>query len=438
MTEATALQSNVVPFSQARKAKSRKIGVNKNRKGSVRSINGQLYVDFMHLGERVREKTGLNDNRDNMKTVRQMLDRIMMAIESGTFKFAEVFPSSKKKDYFKSKEAELAGSKKTPDQLLFKDYAWVWYNLLKGSGRVSGRTLHSYKMFITLYLVPFFGNLTFDDLNSASFEKFIIWTKKQQFRRKQICNRTINKIFVPMKMICKHLMVDFKWRGHDPFFGFKRLKEDDVYEKIQPFSIEEQRNLINVLPDHWRPYFLFAFLSGLRQGEQTGLKPDDIDWGNRVLHIKRAMTLDEDGKKVEGPTKNKYSRRTMKLTPMMYDTLKAQKEIHERLKGDYFFCCPEGSKVDPSNLRNRVWFPALKKANLSVREMKQTRHSFATNSLIQGENSLWTAKFMGHRDTDMVIKVYSKFIEDAAGTKDGSHLDSAYQLAMSNHDEQRG
>lgn len=436
MTEATALQDRVLPFPKIKKAKPRKVGVNKNHKGSVRSINGQLYVDFMYLDERVREKTGMDDNRDNMKTVRQMLDRIMMAIESGTFKFAEVFPSSKKKDYFKGKEAELAGNKKTPDQLLFKDYAWVWYNLLKGSGRVSGRTLNNYKMLLTLYLVPFFGNLTFDNLNSATFEKFIIWAREQQLRRKQISNKTINKIFIPMKMICKHVMVDFKWRGYDPFFGFKRLKEEDAYEKILPFSIEEQKILINVLPDHWKPYFLFAFLSGLRQGEQIGMKHQDIDWENRVLHIKRAMTLDEDGKKIEGPTKNKYSRRTMKLTPMMYDTLKAQKEINERLKGDYFFCCPSGSKVDPSNLRNQVWLPALKKANLPLREMKQTRHSFATNSLVQGENSLWTAKFMGHRDTDMVIKVYSRFIEDAGGSKDGSNLDSAYQLAMSKQDEQ--
>jgi integrase len=43
--------------------------------------------------------------------------------------------------------------------------------------------------------------------------------------------------------------------------------------------------------------------------------------------------------------------------------------------------------------------------------MKQTRHSFATVALSCGESPLWIAKVMGHRNTEMVIKVYSKYIE---------------------------
>ena len=59
--------------------------------------------------------------------------------------------------------------------------------------------------------------------------------------------------------------------------------------------------------------------------------------------------------------------------------------------------------------------------------MKQTRHSFATNALSCGENPLWIAKVMGHRNADMIIKVYGKYIEDATGIKDGSNLDALYQ-----------
>jgi integrase len=62
----------------------------------------------------------------------------------------------------------------------------------------------------------------------------------------------------------------------------------------------------------------------------------------------------------------------------------------------------------------------------AYREMKQTRHSFATNALNCGENPLWIAKVMGHRDTDMIIKVYGKYIEDAGGRSDGSKLDGQY------------
>lgn len=59
-----------------------------------------------------------------------------------------------------------------------------------------------------------------------------------------------------------------RWAGNfNPFFGFKRLQEEDPREKLFPFSIEEQKRLRDNLPPHWRPYFDFAFRTGLRTGE---------------------------------------------------------------------------------------------------------------------------------------------------------------------------
>ena len=62
---------------------------------------------------------------------------------------------------------------------------------------------------------------------------------------------------------------------------------------------------------------------------------------------------------------------------------------------------------------------------LIVREMKQTRHSFATVALSCGENPLWIAKVMGHRNTEMIIKVYGKYVENAGISNDGSALNNA-------------
>ena len=98
-----------------------------------------------------------------------------------------------------------------------------------------------------------------------------------------------------------------------------------------------------------------------------------FDWSKRLLHIRRAFTRDENGKVMLGKTKNKYSRRTIKLIPVMYDALKAQKKIYDQFKGEYFFCSTTGKRVDRSHLRQKVWTPALKKAGVKYREIKQTR-----------------------------------------------------------------
>ena len=102
---------------------------------------------------------------------------------------------------------------------------------------------------------------------------------------------------------------------------------------------------------------------------------------------------------------------------MMF-ALKDQKQIDDQLKGNYFFCSQTGKMFEVSNVRIRVWIPALERAGLEYREMKQTRHSFATYHLSRGKNPLQIAKVLGHRNAEMVIKVYSKYIDDAVGIDD--------------------
>jgi len=286
MPNQEATLAKVIPLPQPRRPaeRQRKSGQNRNRNGSVRKINGKVYVDFMYLGERVREPSGLVWNEQNVRHVRDQLDRISVAIGSGSFRFAEVFPNSKKAGYFAEKEISALGVPRGPDQVVFKNYAETWYGLLKDSGRISGRTLHTYRGYLDHYLVPFFGDMTFAALNRNVFEKFISWARQQKLKGVPVSNKSINKYFVPLKMICKEAAIEYQWGNRfDPFWGFKRLPENDAIEKIFPLSLDEQKKLRREIPAHWKPYFDFAFRCGLRPGEQLGIKPGDIDWENKLL-----------------------------------------------------------------------------------------------------------------------------------------------------------
>ena len=326
------------PWPQKSRKKTRKTGINLNKEGSVRNVNGTVYVDFIYLGERVRESSGLNWSEKNSKTVREQLDKIIIEIKSGSFRYKNVFPNSKKAGYFSEKEQCLFGKIRSPNLVLFKDYAQDWFELLKDSNRVTQRTLWGYKSYLDQYITKYFDQVTFAELNKRAFDKFVSWAKKQRLRKKEISNKTVNKIFVPLKMICKDAAIEYGWgSAYNPFFGFKRLREDDAYEKIFPFSIAEQNRLIANLPDHWKPYFLFAFCSGVRQGEQIAIKPGDISWSKKTLRICRAITRNEDGKIKMGKTKNKYSRRTIKLIPVMFNALRLQKANFDRVNGEFFF-----------------------------------------------------------------------------------------------------
>jgi integrase len=99
-----------------------------------------------------------------------------------------------------------------------------------------------------------------------------------------------------IKGICDDARIKYGWgRTYDPFFELNKPKsEKDPYEKICPFSFKEQNLIVAELPDHWKPFFRFAFASGLSQGEQVSLKLGDIDWKKKTMRIERALTRNKE------------------------------------------------------------------------------------------------------------------------------------------------
>jgi integrase len=65
-----------------------------------------------------------------------------------------------------------------------------------------------------------------------------------------------------------------------------------------------------------------------------------------------------------------------------------------------------------AQIRRIYWTQALKRAGVRYRNPYQTRHTYASMLLSSGENMLWVAKQMGHCDTEMIIKIYGKWIPD--------------------------
>jgi len=142
------------------------------------------------------------------------------------------------------------------------------------------------------------------------------------------------------------------------------------------------------------------------------------------------LPLDENGKKTMGTTKNRYSRRSIEILPMMREAILTQEKVSKKLKSKYLFCTPKGKPVDPDNLRARVWVNALKSDKIPFRPMIQDRHSFATIAINLGENPLLIAKVMGHRDTGMIINVFAKYAEITNGTTGGNLINSAFQNSI--------
>ena len=62
------------------------------------------------------------------------------------------------------------------------------------------------------------------------------------------------------------------------------------------------------------------------------------------------------------------------------------------------------------NFTNRVWKPLLRHLGLAPRRPYQTRHTAATLMLSAGENPEWVARVLGHASTEMLFRVYSRYV----------------------------
>ncbi|MFQ3191126.1 MAG: integrase [Paraglaciecola sp.] len=74
----------------------------------------------------------------------------------------------------------------------------------------------------------------------------------------------------------------------------------------------------------------------------------------------------------------------------------------------------------------RVWYPLLARLGIEKRRPYQSRHTTATLWLAAGESPEWIAKQMGHASTEMLFKVYSRFVPNLT-RKDGSAFEKLLQ-----------
>lgn len=76
-----------------------------------------------------------------------------------------------------------------------------------------------------------------------------------------------------------------------------------------------------------------------------------------------------------------------------------------------------------NNVTKRVWYPLLRYLGLEKRRPYQTRHTAATLLLASGENPEWVARVLGHTSTEMLFKVYSRYIPNLT-RMDGSAFEN--------------
>ena len=108
-------------------------------------------------------------------------------------------------------------------------------------------------------------------------------------------------------------------------------KKDDK-KKIVALTVEEQQAFVKELQKYHEPYRTILFIAlytGMRIGEIFALSIDDIDLDNKVIHVSKTLTKDQNDKVIIGSTTKTYSgQRDIPMISTLYGILNSYEIDH--------------------------------------------------------------------------------------------------------------
>lgn len=286
-------------------------------------------------------------------------------------------------------------------------------------------SIRDYKSSINKHIIPIFGDKKFDEITIASIKD---WQIKLRVKSK-LSHKTIIGLRAMLSGVLNHAIEDgilsvnvvsqTKAPGkkffiqYDEFGNMLDHKGREVDDELDPFSLEDVYKLIEAADGQFKSIITVLFFTGMRTGEMVTLRWSDIDWNNDTIHVQRGNNSSNE----IGTTKTGTSRKLTMLS-IVKQALKEQYKL-TGLKDGFIFLAQDGGRYKTyDTFRKYHWKNLLLRTGYAYRKFYQTRHTFASIMLSEGEDIIWVSKVMlGHSEVATTYKFYAKYIK----SKDKKH-----------------
>ncbi len=209
-----------------------------------------------------------------------------ISLPDGKRKF--IYGATKKKVVEKEKEVRKEfdeGVTKGP--IVMKEYLRSWLNdSVRGTVRIS--SYQRYEDIVRLHLIPEIGHVKIKDLNPLQVQG--IYSKKM---RSGLSARTVQYIH---RTLSKSLKQAVKWGYVGRNVCESVEPPTPIKKEIQPLAYEQVETFLSVTEGSWwQAFYILAVTTGIRCGELLGLKWKDLDLDNRVVRVRRSLSLTKEG-----------------------------------------------------------------------------------------------------------------------------------------------
>ena len=310
----------------------------------------------------------------------------------------------------------------------------MWAELKKG---LKDNTFQNYQYMYNQFVYPDFGKLKVTKIKRSDVRRF--YNLLADERNLKIA--TIDNIHTVLHQVLEMAVEDDYLRNNPSDNALKELKQSRGLdtEKKQALTVEEQMTFMRFLEkngryNHWKPIFEIMLNTGLRVGEITGLRWDDVDFENNTISVDHTLVYYNHAKNgcyfdINTP-KTKAGRRTVPMTDNVKEAFMQEKQYQEEAGiscdtriGSYtnFIFVNRFGNVQHQGTLNKALRRIIRDCNQEILE-KETkgnavllprfschilRHTFATRLCEAGVNMKVIQDILGHADISTTMNIYT-------------------------------
>jgi len=347
--------------------------ITKITKLKIHNRSGKLYLHFSLNGKQQRKSLNMEDTKENRRIVDIVtIPNMMKRVYSGEFDKSSKIPTL---DTYQVVSFE--NHKNNRKETTTKDYMGMYKK----------------------HIQPYFGTRKIDTIKVSEVNSW----KNKLYDELGLSSKRVNEIKKVFGTIIQDAIED-EIIDRNVVRKSKSLPKHTTKEK-DPFSLEEVQSILNNCEGQTKNIFSVLFFTGMRTGEMIGLKWSDIDFKNKTIMIQRTI-----GRGIEGRPKTQSSIRTIPILNALIEPLRNQFKITGDKNSYVFLNKLNTHYFDSSKIRDRVWVNTLATAKVKYRTIYNTRHTFVSLNLSSGKNLLWVSQIIGHKNSNITLEHYSKYV----------------------------
>ncbi|WP_086314571.1 hypothetical protein A5821_002153 [Enterococcus sp. 7F3_DIV0205] len=288
----------------------------------------------------------------------------------------------------------------------FETWSIIWLNQLMQEN-IKESTYASYKNKLSLHILPVIGKTPLHLVDKKQLEQLTDQLKDK------LSPASIHIVFRLVKSCLKAA----RDRGYINTNPAEQISLPKVQkEQVPALNRQQHTQLLNESKQNVKGLpIVIALETGMRIGEISALKWEDVDFEQEVIHVcrtkQRIFDYDKSINKtklIETAPKTKRAKRVIPLTPCLKEQLILAKEHAV----SSYVVESHGKSVEPRTISYR--FERIKKkVGLSDVGFHVLRHTFATRCVELGVNINTVSALLGHTSIKLTLDTYTySFVED--------------------------